>query len=153
MSVDILGTSCDQCRSMVQYSFTSTETRRLVRTDSPGRPPRLSHSSWTMSSVASMYRDSASRVLGCTEHTQKCLNLVCRLDVSSFSVTNVRHACWVIGFTWNRTSVINSVRNQSKQNIIKAKFSKQNTSIGVTLLMSSTDGLIDSIYFSQRRRY
>ena len=25
--------------------FTSTETRRLVRTDSPGRPPRLSHSS------------------------------------------------------------------------------------------------------------
>ena len=45
MSVDILGTSCEQCRSMVQYSFTSTETRRLVRTDSPGRPPRLSHSS------------------------------------------------------------------------------------------------------------
>ena len=26
----------------------STETRRLVRTDNPGRPPRLSHSSWTM---------------------------------------------------------------------------------------------------------
>ena len=48
MSVDILGTSCDQCRSMVQYSFTSTETRRLVRTDSPGRPPRLSHNSWTI---------------------------------------------------------------------------------------------------------
>ena len=48
MSVDILGTSWDQCRSIVQYSFTSTETRRLVRTDSPGRPPRLLHSSWTM---------------------------------------------------------------------------------------------------------
>ena len=45
MSVDILGTSGDQRRSMVQYSFTSTKTRRLVRTDSPGRPPRLSHSS------------------------------------------------------------------------------------------------------------
>ena len=28
--------------------FTSTKTRRFVRTDSPGRPPRLSHSSWTM---------------------------------------------------------------------------------------------------------
>ena len=27
MSVDILRTSWDQCRSMVQYSFTSTETR------------------------------------------------------------------------------------------------------------------------------
>ena len=48
MSVDILGTSWDQCRSMVQYSLTSTETRRLVRMDSPGRPPRLSHSSWTI---------------------------------------------------------------------------------------------------------
>ena len=33
---------------MVQHSFTSTETRRLERTDSPGRPPRLAHSSWTM---------------------------------------------------------------------------------------------------------
>ena len=33
---------------MVQYSCTSTESRRLVRTDSSGRPPRLSHSSWTM---------------------------------------------------------------------------------------------------------
>ena len=29
-------------------NLTSIETRRLVRTDSPGRPPRLSHSSWTM---------------------------------------------------------------------------------------------------------
>ena len=48
MPADILGTSCDQCRSMVQYRFTSTEPRRLVRTDSPGRQPRLSHSSWTM---------------------------------------------------------------------------------------------------------
>ena len=54
MSVDILGTSCDQCRSMVQYSYTSTETRRLVRTDSPGWPPRLSHSSWTMISVKTL---------------------------------------------------------------------------------------------------
>ena len=48
MSVDLFGTSWDQRRSMVQYSFTSTETRRLVRTDTPGRPPRLSHSSWIM---------------------------------------------------------------------------------------------------------
>ena len=35
MSVDILGTSCDQYQSTVQLIFTSTETRRLVRTDSP----------------------------------------------------------------------------------------------------------------------
>ena len=33
---------------MVHCSFTSTETIGLVRTDSPGRQPRLSHSSWTM---------------------------------------------------------------------------------------------------------
>ena len=51
MSADILGTSWDQCRSVVQYSFTSTETRRFVRTDSPGRPPWLSYSSWTMCDV------------------------------------------------------------------------------------------------------
>ena len=63
MSVDVLGTSCDQCRSMVQYSFTSTETRRLVRTDSPGRPPRLSHSS---SAAASHWKyPSLSPVLSC----------------------------------------------------------------------------------------
>ena len=43
--VDILGTNCDQCVSMVQCCFTSTETVRLIRTGSPGRPPRLSHSS------------------------------------------------------------------------------------------------------------
>ena len=48
MSADILGTSCDQCRSKVQYCFTSTETIRLVRTENPERPPRLSHSTWTM---------------------------------------------------------------------------------------------------------
>ena len=36
MSVDILGTSWDQCVSMFQYCFTSTETVRLVRTDGPG---------------------------------------------------------------------------------------------------------------------
>ena len=48
MSVEILGTNCDQCWSMVQRWFTSTETVRLVRTESPGRLPRLSHSSWTL---------------------------------------------------------------------------------------------------------
>ena len=48
MSVDILGTDCDQCRSMVQCCFTSTETVRLIRTESPGRPLRLSHSSRTL---------------------------------------------------------------------------------------------------------
>ena len=33
MSVDILGTNFDQCLSMVQCCFTSTETVRLIRTE------------------------------------------------------------------------------------------------------------------------
>ena len=45
MSADILGTNCDKRRSMVQCCFTSTETVRLIKTESPGRSPRLSHSS------------------------------------------------------------------------------------------------------------
>ena len=49
MSVDILGTNCDQYRNMVQCCFTSTDTIRLIRTESPWRPPRLSHSCWTLS--------------------------------------------------------------------------------------------------------
>ena len=59
MSSDVswlLGTNCDQCLSMVQCCFTSTETARLVRTKYPGRPPRLSHSSWTLSwALTTMY--------------------------------------------------------------------------------------------------
>ena len=51
MPVDILGTNCDQCLSTVRCCFTSTETVRLVRTESPGWPPRLSHSSWTLTVV------------------------------------------------------------------------------------------------------
>ena len=48
MSVDILGTNCDQWVSMVQCCFTPIETVRLVRTEIPWRPPRLSRSSWTL---------------------------------------------------------------------------------------------------------
>ena len=70
MSIDILGTSWVQCWSMLQYSFMSTETRRLIRTDSPGRPPRLSHITWTTSEymyivtivlVSSIYQVHSSR--------------------------------------------------------------------------------------------
>ena len=37
--------------SIVQCCFTSTETVRLIRTESPGRPPRLSHSSRALNST------------------------------------------------------------------------------------------------------
>ena len=49
--VDMFGASWDQCVSMVQYCFTSTETIRLVETESPRRPPRLSYSSWILELV------------------------------------------------------------------------------------------------------
>ena len=45
---DILGTNCDQCVCMVQCCLTSI---RLIRTGSPGRSPRLSHSSRTLTSM------------------------------------------------------------------------------------------------------
>ena len=48
MSVEILGTNCDQCWSTVRCCFTSTETVRLVRTESPGWPHQRSHGSWTL---------------------------------------------------------------------------------------------------------
>ena len=67
MSADILGTSWDQCISMVQYCFTSTETIRLVRTDSPGRPPQLSHSSWTV-----IYDGMGLAQKGHFVHQRKC---------------------------------------------------------------------------------
>ena len=37
MSVDILGTNCNQSRSTVQCCFTSTETVRLIRTAQYGQ--------------------------------------------------------------------------------------------------------------------
>ena len=52
--VDILGTNCDQCVCMVQCCFTPTESIRLIRTESPGRPPPFSHSSWTLMSQGSL---------------------------------------------------------------------------------------------------
>ena len=48
MSVDILGTNCDHCGRTVQCCFTFTETVRVIRTESLGRPLRLSYSSWTL---------------------------------------------------------------------------------------------------------
>ena len=40
--VDMLGTNCDQCLCVIHCCFTSTETVRLIRTESPGWPPGLS---------------------------------------------------------------------------------------------------------------
>ena len=53
MSLDILGTNYDQCRSMVKCCFTSTETVKLIRRKAQdGHLARLSHSSWTLISLS-----------------------------------------------------------------------------------------------------
>ena len=48
--------TCDKCT--VQCCFSSTETVRLIRTESPGWPPWLSHSSWTLTIFRSHGSDS-----------------------------------------------------------------------------------------------
>ena len=80
MSIDILGTSWDQCWSMVQHSFTSMETRRLIKMDSPGQPPQLSHSSWTMNDserfhvpeIGSIWNQNR-KLWFCHHYIQECL--------------------------------------------------------------------------------
>ena len=103
MSVDI-GPSCDQCRSMVQYSFTSTETRRLVRTDSPGRPPRLTQLLNYESCIRenSAYKPVATREFHLQINLQRATRLYLpaqslptsctRVSQFRFS-TNLRRAC------------------------------------------------------------
>jgi len=81
MLVDILETSLDQCVSMVQFNFMSMETRRLIRADSPGRPPQLSHSSWTMQPP----RFPSHKNLKCWMNAS-CYSLLCLFcNVADFS--------------------------------------------------------------------
>ena len=54
---------------MVQYCFMSTETIRLIRTESPGQPPWLSHSSWILHI---MCRDHRIYVLLRSRQTSIC---------------------------------------------------------------------------------
>ena len=63
--VDTLGTNCDQCVSMVYCCF--TETKRLIWTGSPGRPPRLSHSSWTRT-LAEVWLCSSRQASGLSKY-------------------------------------------------------------------------------------
>ena len=63
--------------NMVQYSFTSTETRRLVRTDSPGRPPLLSHSSWTMTQSINFDLSLLARLAPPTSTSGALKNITC----------------------------------------------------------------------------
>ena len=81
-----LGTSCDQCLSTVQEFFTSTETRRLVRTDSPGHPPRLSHSSWTM---IVFRRPIPFKYTAVPRFTQRWIVTGCRLLAVSTTTTTI----------------------------------------------------------------
>ena len=132
MSVDILGTSCDQCRSMVRYSFTSTETRRLVvRTDSPGRPPRLSHSSWTM--IASTY-SSATDVYCISEPTRN-------VSVSDRGCFEVFWCfAWRVAYTFTEDSlslekIVASAKTPQWSHKTAPFFSAINTSVHSTMAL------------------
>ena len=70
---------------MVQYSFASTGTRRLVRTDSPGRPPRHSSCSWTVSE-SSGWADSSAYIWEGSFHP-RCLFWDCRRLVAFLLLT------------------------------------------------------------------
>ena len=102
MSVDILGTNCDQCLNMVQCCFTSTETLKLIRTESPGRPPRLSHSSWTLNThtlfllmlVFATYQQCVFVLFGCF--------LFCRYGVYFVCFSDIRCVCvWFVIVLFN----------------------------------------------------
>ena len=58
-----LGQAETNAEAWFNIALPSTETRRLVRTDSPGRPPRLSHSSWTMLLLKSSYQSWVPAIL------------------------------------------------------------------------------------------
>ena len=86
---------------MVQYSFTSTETRKLVRTDSPGWPPRLSHSSWTMSYWLSILSHEKSKFIPPSPaphtwvHISTFLSSWRKLQLTS-TVPNLTNDWWVM---------------------------------------------------------
>ena len=84
MLVDILGTSWDQCQSMVQYSFMSMETRRLVKTDSPGRPPN-SHTAPELCIRRWGKREIIYLSLHCHHQNDTCIKV--GSDVSHFNVS------------------------------------------------------------------
>ena len=85
MSSDVGRHSWDQCMSMVQYCFTSTDTIRLVRTDSPGRSPRLSHSSWTLISRWGKKEIITYLSLHCHHRHDSCIKM--GSDESHFNVS------------------------------------------------------------------
>ena len=81
---------------MVQCCFTSTETVRLIRTGSPGRPPRLSHSSrkvWEEGgrvytyryTVTTRVRESIYLSLHCHHQIDSCIKM--GSDASHFNVS------------------------------------------------------------------
>ena len=100
MSVDILATSWDQCVSMVQYCLTSTETMRLVRTDSPGRhldshtAPEL----WVMMNKFPpkrvKYLAIPSSIFFFLPHPQESSPLSANQRQGSSNRANIPRTCW-----------------------------------------------------------
>ena len=66
--VDTLGTNCDQCVCMVQYSFTSTETVRFLRTGSPGRGAQDGHLDFHREALSSARNPLFHQSVGLQHH-------------------------------------------------------------------------------------
>ena len=76
MSSDVIWHIRDKLRRMPKHgSILLYVHGRLVRTDSPGRPPRLSHSSWTMRLLYPMTAEHHFIPFGFVPHVI-CLNAV-----------------------------------------------------------------------------
>ena len=93
MSTDILGTNCDQRVCMVQCCFTSTETVKLIRTESPGRSPRPSHTSRTLSGKYGSKRVNIWSSTALKQRTRACHSFPSHLLDRSHSLDRFGKPC------------------------------------------------------------
>ena len=124
MSTDMLGDKLISVVSMVQCCLTSTETVRLIRTEIPGRPPRLSHSSRNLA-------ESERSVLGawygscCAMPGGHCLNIYNTIQLYCLCVQ--KFAFWLVIYI----KAFNKVNNKTSTIYIKT-FNKINNKTSTT---------------------
>ena len=86
VELHVLGCRWTYYGQIVTNAEASAETVRLIRTESPGRPPRLSHSSWTLNQELPAFfhfKGRASEAMGCRKAKGAVLKAVSNL--SSFT--------------------------------------------------------------------
>ena len=118
MSSDVSWHIRDKLRPMPKHGsiiLYVQETRRLIRTDSPGRPPRLSHSSWTMTNPLFKSDRQGNRNMGCQSHQLinlcypkiKSLDIIGRLEnpvgrhINFSSAGCMSYHCNLVSLHWD----------------------------------------------------